>query len=77
MKRSALVHLLSNYILKEGVKLEYEDGADKLLRFLEELGMQPPSIKLEQLFPDSGLKEVGESHYYALWEPEDGELKNE
>jgi hypothetical protein len=49
----------------------YEERAKRLLEFIEkDLGMQPPNITLDELFPKSGLY-ADKKDFYACWEPED------
>ena len=40
-----------------------------LMKTIEEMGMQPPNVTLNELVPGDWL--CNESHYYACWEPEE------
>lgn len=80
MKRSEALILIANQLdfLKsrfEGFRTNFTaqelSEADVILTTLEEAGMQPPNVTLDQLIPKSGLKIDPEyDHYYACWEPE-------
>jgi hypothetical protein len=80
MKRSEALKLIANQLdfLKgrfHGLRTNFSESelkeADVILTTLEDAGMQPPLITLEQLIPTADLKPTGEPpHYYACWEPE-------
>ena len=65
MKRSDMVNKIEEFFHREVFT-----GAD-LLSYLEDLGMQPPNITLDELIPGLNVKHVSEeTHYYSCWEPE-------
>lgn len=55
--------------LPEWEKQERLNFADEILEQLEIMGMQPPNVTLDELFPGF-LTEIGDKHYYACWEDE-------
>lgn len=71
MKRSEML----NKLYEATDKFISSDSKQNLIDFLldecEKLGMQPPNITLNELFPNSGLKHTGPVNHYACWEPED------
>lgn len=87
MKRSNMITLISKIIKNSGGTtsftenycnevieiIDLEEVARDILSAIEECGMQPPNIKLKQLFPNS-IVEVSEdspvNHWHACWEPE-------
>ncbi len=81
MKRSDALKLIANQLdfLKgrfHGLRTTFSEAelkaADVILTTLEDAGMQPPNITLDELIPGSGLK-TDTKHYYACWEPEQSE----
>lgn len=81
MKRSNALKLIANQLsflngTFNGVKDVFTPAeiasADVILTTMEEAGMQPPNIKLNQMFPKSECQVVEDNDYwYGCWEPED------
>lgn len=80
MKRSDMLKLIANQLdflngRFHGLRLRFTDEelkkADVILTTLEQAGMQPPNITLEQLIPGAlKVAPEAEKHFYACWEPE-------
>ena len=64
MKRSEMLCAID----KRFPTLHMECNLEELLAFLEEQGMQPPNITLEEMIP--GTLRHEETFYYSCWEPE-------
>ena len=84
MKRTEMLKLIANqlYFLNgrfHGLRVNFTqeelNKADVILTTMEQAGMQPPNVTLEQLHPGSGLAvHTGQRQdYYACWEPEEVE----
>lgn len=84
MKRSDALKLIANQLdflngRFKGFRSNFSEpelrNADVILTTLEQAGMQPPNITIDELIPGSGLKtDPSQSqHYYACWEPEEVE----
>jgi len=81
MKRSEMLKLVANQLnflngTFDGLKDIFTEAelakADVILTTMEEAGMQPPNIKLSQMFPKSECQVVEDNNYwYGCWEPED------
>ena len=66
MKRSEVVNKIEEFFHREVFT------GEELLRYLENLGMQPPNVTLEELIPGIVIKRIGdEKYYYPCWEPEE------
>lgn len=80
MKRSDMLKLIANQLdflnnRFNGYRTNFTEqelrNADVILTTLEQVGMQPPNITLEQLVPgDLKTAPEAEKHFYACWEPE-------
>jgi len=68
MKRSEMLCAID----KRFPTLHMECNLEDLLAFIEEQGMQPPNITLEEMIPGTTLRHE-ETFYYSCWEPEDEE----
>lgn len=73
MKRSEMKKILETRFEQIGLNMTPEILAESVMRMIEDAGMQPPNITLDQLIPGSVVRtNPGEhQHYYACWEPED------
>ena len=71
MKRSDAIKLMIAFeeqaLKRFGYSLSRAEIMDGILTQLEKAGMQPPNIKLTDLYPVLDKTE----HLYALWEPEE------
>lgn len=73
MKRSEMVNLIYETIYQHNKipNMTMAEMANLILVAQERAGMQPPNIKLSQMFPKSECQVVEDNNYwYGCWEPE-------
>jgi hypothetical protein len=77
MKRKEMIERLACFLSEEQGCRKVGSYAEMIIAFLESQGMQPPNVRLNQLFPNSDdiqlVEEENLKHWYACWEPEDAE----
>ncbi len=70
MKRSEMLKILETRFKEIGLNITPSVLAESVMRMVEDAGMQPPNITLNELLA-SELTYIGqEKYYYACWEPE-------
>ena len=74
MKRSEMIRKMAiahSALDWSGKSYDYDELATYLLSIIEEAGMQPPNISLNELISGPLKVDYEYKHYYACWEPED------